>query len=105
MSARSEQRWKSRGQAENNQRNAVLGMIEGMRLPRAARKAALPPSLNPSRARVRGWMLANAADYETMTGLAEAASAAFRLPENCLDDETHWIWDEALSAIEREEVK
>jgi len=42
----------------------------------------------------------NAEHYETATELAEAANAVFRLPDGGLDDETHWVWDEAAEAID-----
>ena len=103
MSARSEARWKARGQAENNERNALIGMIEGTALTRKPRAAIQASPRNHNRAYVRQWMNANANEYESATELAEAANAALRLPVNCLDDETHWIWDEALNAMEREE--
>ena len=104
MSVQSEQRWKRRGQRENNEQAALAGMITGLGLPRSPRVVvAAETTRNHTRAYVRQWMAANAADYDGYTALAEAANAALRLPEDCLDDETHWIWDEALLAIEREE--
>ena len=30
----------------------------------------------------------------------ESKDAALDLPAGAMDDETHWVWDEALSAIE-----
>ena len=43
----------------------------------------------------------NAEQYETATELAEAANAVFRLPDGGgLDDETHWVWDEAIEAMD-----
>ena len=103
MSVQSEQRWKRRGQRENNEQAALAGMVAGLGLPRSPRVAATTATRNHTRAYVRQWMAANAAEYgDGYTALAEAANAALRLPEDCLDDETHWIWDEALRAIERE---
>ncbi len=32
--------------------------------------------------------------------LCVAAHPATHLPAGAMDDETHWVWDEALSAIE-----
>lgn len=103
MSVQSEQRWKRRGQRENNKQAALSGMLEGFglaRSPRTSAAAAMPR--NHTRAYVRQWMTAHAAEYDGCTALAEGANAALRLPADCLDDETHWIWDEALRAIERE---
>lgn len=49
---------------------------------------------------VRAWMRRNADQYETATHLAEGANVIFRFPDDCLDDENHWVWDEAVEAIE-----
>ena len=46
------------------------------------------------------WMRRNAQEFETATELAEAANAALRLPPDAMDDECHWVWEEALSALE-----
>ena len=45
-------------------------------------------------------MRRNAEGFETATELAEAANAAMRLPPEAMDDEGHWVWEEALSALE-----
>jgi hypothetical protein len=42
----------------------------------------------------------NAIHYDTATELAETANAIFRLPGDGLDDENHWVWDEAAEAID-----
>ena len=102
MSVQSEQRWKRRGQRENNEQAALAGMVAGLGLPRSPRVVAAATTRNHTRAYVRQWMAAHAAEYDGCTALAEGANAALRLPADCLDDETHWIWDEALRAIERE---
>lgn len=52
-----------------------------------------------SRASVRAWMRNAAGDYDTATALAEGANAALELPAGAMDDESHWIWDEAIKAI------
>lgn len=49
---------------------------------------------------VRLWMRHNAGSYSTATELAEAADEVFRLPDGGLDNETHWVWDEAAEAAE-----
>ncbi len=59
--------------------------------------------LPAARRKVRAWMRLHAAEYETATSLAEGANAALSLPHGALDDECHWIWDEAVSAINRTE--
>jgi hypothetical protein len=54
-----------------------------------------------SRGAVRRWMQREAADYQdNPTALAEAAAEAFDVKDEGgpLDDETHWIWDEAIDA-------
>jgi len=98
MSARSEARWKRKGQQENNQLNALHGMLEALRAPRRACQSPLSTPANASRTTVRRWMRANVQDYDSATQLAEAANAIFALPGQGLDDETHWVWDEAANA-------
>jgi len=60
----------------------------------------IPPPPSARRRDVRAWMIHNAEYYGTVTELAEAANAIFRLPDGGLDDETHWVWDEAAEAIQ-----
>lgn len=97
-SARKENRWrrqlKQAADAEADRRRE----LEILSLARAPRAPIIPPP-NHSRRQVRAWMRRNAHEYETATQLAEAANAALRLPLGSLDDETHWIWDEAADAI------
>ena len=102
MSVQSEQRWKRRGQRENNEQAALAGMIAGLGLPRSPRVAAATTTRNHTRAYVRQWMAANIHEVDNYTFLAEAAADKLDLPQEWLDDETHWIWEEALRAIERE---
>lgn len=45
-------------------------------------------------------MRRNAYDFECATTLAEAANAALDLPDEAMDDDTHWVWDEASAAID-----
>lgn len=55
-----------------------------------------------SRSKVRAWMRREAAGYaESATMLAEAANSALVLPKGAMDDETHWVWEDALAAVER----
>ena len=74
--------------------------VEATFMVRAPRKPVIPPPPNARRRDVRAWMRHNAEHYETATELAEAANAVFRLPDGGLDDETHWVWDESLEAID-----
>ena len=48
-----------------------------------------------SRSAVRAWMKLNVGLSRTTTELAEQAVDFLDLPQEWLDDETHWIWDEA----------
>ena len=70
---------------------------------RPQRKPAIPPKPGASRRQVRAWMRNNASEYETATNLAEAANIALDLPYGAMDDPDHWIWDEAINAIEKTE--
>ncbi|MBU2762467.1 hypothetical protein [Acidithiobacillus caldus] len=74
--------------------------MEALHWPRGKRPARRDVEVQTaSRLEARRWMRAVAEDYDTATELAEAAGAAFRLPGRGLDDETHWVWDEALVAV------
>ena len=74
MSVQSEQRWKRRGQRENNEQAALAGMIAGLGLPRSPRVAAATTTRNHTRAYVRQWMVANIHEVDNYTFLAEAAA-------------------------------
>lgn len=99
-SARKENRWRKTLYAANTTLNDRQRELEAAFMVRAARPAPMPPPGPHTRREVRRWMRANAADYETATALAEAANAALRLPVEAMDDGSHWVWDEALSALE-----
>ena len=67
---------------------------------RKDRKEPVKPAPFASRRQVRSWMRANAKEYdENMTSLVEAANVVLRIQDGALDDEAHWIWDEAYEAI------
>lgn len=99
-SARKENRWKATVQAANDEVSRRQREVEAATMARGPRKAVIPPPPSARRRDVRLWMRHNAEHYETATELAEAANAAFRLPDGGLDDETHWVWDEAAEAID-----
>lgn len=74
--------------------------IEAATMERKPRHAAIPPKPNASRRQVRSWMRRNADGFDTATQLAEAANAALDLPPDAMDCDTHWVWEEAVSALE-----
>ena len=74
--------------------------IEAATMERKPRPVAIPPKPSASRRQVKSWMRQNAQDFDTATQLAEAANAALDLTSDAMDDETHWVWEEALSALE-----
>lgn len=99
-SAKKENRWKRNVQAENDAKSDRMRELEAATMVRGPRKPAIPPPPSARRRDVRLWMRHNTEHYETATELAEAANAVFRLPDGGLDDETHWVWDEAAEAID-----
>ena len=48
--------------------------------------------------KVARWMIQNASGVESMTQLAEDAVAEFDIPDECLDDPLHWMWELAFEA-------
>ena len=100
MSARQENRNRARIIRDGNRADDERIQRESLRTVRAPR----PPAAHPvgiTRAQVRAWMRANAAHYDyCATSLAEAANVALPLPDGAMDDETHWVWDEAHRATD-----
>ena len=98
MSVRQETRYKklviSQGRIESDRQR----LLEAAFMERKQRPLVVPPKPTPTRREIRKWMRINAEDYETATRLAEAANVVFNLPCEWLDDECHWIWDEASDA-------
>ncbi len=76
-------------------------LLEAAFMVRGQRQPVMPPKPAATRREVRKWMRMHATDYETPTQLAEAANSVFDLPGDGLDDETHWVWDEALDQHEK----
>jgi hypothetical protein len=70
--------------------NASAGLREALRRTRELQKTR-----TPTRQDVREWMSRHAGEFYSATALAEAAP----VPAAWLDDETHWIWEEALEAF------
>jgi len=100
MGVAQENRIRKRMIEEGHRRCDIARLIEAAYMMRAPRNPPVPPPASARRRDVRRWMQHNAADYSTATALAEAANAVFRLPDGGLDDETHWVWDEAAEAID-----
>ena len=100
MSVKQENRYRKwvieTGRAETDRQRE----IEAATMERKPRPAAIPPKPNASRRQVRSWMRSNADGFDTATSLAEAANAALILPPDAMNDDTHWVWEEALSALE-----
>ena len=99
MSVRQENRWRRTLQAMNTLASDRAREIEAAFMERKERKELVKPEPFASRRKVRSWMRSNADDYESMTELAEAANAVLRIQDGALDDESHWIWDEAYEAM------
>lgn len=100
VSVKQENRWRKHlhDDALNAERRRHAALCIGLnRPPRAPLERAR--SAPTSRANVRAWMRAAADDYDTATALAEGANAALELPAGAMDDESHWIWEEAIKAI------
>lgn len=100
MGVAQENRCKRRLIEQGNAVTDARRIIEAATMVRKPRLPVAPPAAItlPSRRAVRSWMRNNAAEYETATALAEGANAALDLPQNWLDDEAHWVWDEAAMA-------
>lgn len=99
-SARKENRWQQQCRAANDAVDRRRREIEAAYMVRGPRPPVVPPTAPATRAQVRRWMRANACDYACATTLAEGANAALNLPAGAMDDDVHWVWDEALAAVE-----
>ena len=100
MAVAQENRIRKRIIVEGQRKDDIRRQIEAAHMPRGQRLPAVPPPPAARRRDVRRWMQHNAGDYVTATELAEAANSVFRLPDGGLDNETHWVWDEAAEAID-----
>lgn len=99
-SVRQENRWRRTLKEQNDAVTDRRREVEATFMVRGPRPKPVPPPPNATRRQVRSWMWIHAEEYETATHLAEAANTVFDLPGTGLDDETHWIWDEAFAAKE-----
>lgn len=100
MSVRQEHRYQKLVIEEGRVKTDLQRLFEAAYMERKPMKPSIPPAPYSTRREVRRWMRMNIEDYENETELAEGANAALNLPDNALDDETHWIWDEAFLAFE-----
>lgn len=55
---------------------------------------------DPARREVRSWMRRNGEEYETATEIVEACNVGMSLPIWWTDDPDHWVWDEAVLALD-----
>lgn len=100
MSVRQENRFKAQSLARVREADGLARQLEALRhQPRQQGQQGVEPGSTTKR-QVRNWMRRNAADYAVATALAEAANIALSLPSGAMDDPNHWIWDEALDALE-----
>ena len=51
-------------------------------------------------AAILNWMYANRHEYDSATKLVEDTNIIFGLPDEWMDDETHWVWDIAVNSLE-----
>lgn len=99
-SVRKENRWRKNLKAENDAADRIKREVEAAHMVRSPRPPTIAPAPNATKQQVRSWMRRTAPEFDTATELCEAANAALQLPPDAMDDETHWIWDEAVSALE-----
>jgi len=100
MSVKQEHRYQKLVIAQGRDTTDRQREIEAAFMVRGSRPAAKPPSSSHTRRQARSWMRRNVEEFETATELAEAANVALRLPPGAMDDETHWVWEEAFAAFE-----
>lgn len=99
-SARKENRWKKAVYSANDEADKRQREAEAMFMERGPRPVAAPTAPNATWRQARSWMRHNVEGFDSATELAEAANAALDLPPGAMDDEGHWVWEEALSALE-----
>ena len=102
MSVRQENRYRALVRRTFDSAQDQRLLQESLRLVRPARPAAASPTtpICATRHQAHQWMRRAAADYDNATNLAEAANVALHLPEGAMDDPDHWVWEEALCALE-----
>lgn len=98
MSVKQENRYRKLVISQGREATDRQREVEAACMVRGTKNHVISPPPIARRRDVRAWMRHNSEHYETATELAEAANAVFRLPDYVLNDETHWIWDEAYEA-------
>ena len=93
MGVAHENRYKQRVWSANDESGDRKAQRDILKIVREPRKLVHSPEPLPTKQQVKKWMIQNADEYETATGLAEAANIEFDMPESWLDDELHWIWE------------
>lgn len=99
MSVRKENRWRKRLHEDARELYDRKLELESAFMQRNDSKPKARIAHCATRLQVRRWMIENSCDFVEMTSLVEAANAALALPDSSLDDETHWVWDEAFRAL------
>lgn len=98
MGVAQENRINGRLWREGNERGKVLRLHEAMTISRSPRQILEEPKSPIAEMHtVRSWMRRNVSEYQNETELVEGANCALKLPVNCMDDETHRVWDIAFS--------
>lgn len=100
MSVASEGRTKAMWIRQHGEASAALR--ESEILSRGPIKPQVIPAApaDPTRREVRNWMRRFGGECETATGIFEACNAGMDLPSWWSDDPDHWVWDEALCALD-----
>ena len=98
-SAKQEHRWRKNLFAANSDVSDRKRELEAAFMERGIRKPCLKPEPAAARRQVRAWMRRNVSGFDSATHLTEAANAALKLPPGAMDG-AHWIWDEAMLALE-----
>lgn len=91
-------RFSSNIRRANDEISSIERQKESMRMVRGDRKEVVVEK-GIERHHVRKWMRDNVADYDNETELVEGLMCSMNIPEKWLKDETHWIWDIAVSVV------
>lgn len=100
VSVRQEHRYQKLVIEQGNVITDIAREIEAATMVRKPRVAVTLPEPSATRRQCRSWMRRNAQDFECATSLAEAANAVLDLPHGAMDDDGHWVWEEAANALD-----